>query len=385
MLIGQFCDTYPPTVDGVGRVTQSYCETLASMGHTAYYVGPSSPYAKDAGGVPVILSASLPVPGELFRMGLPKLDWKYRAKVDSVPFDLVHAHDPFIAGGEALRIARKRGIPLVSTFHSKYQDDFRAKTHSEALAKLGVKIILDFYNKCDSVWTVNHATAEVLKGYGYKRDILVMENGTNAEEPSGDARKRLSGMAALKEGLPTLLFVGQHNYKKNLHGVLGACAILKREGQPFQMLTAGDGPDFKDIQDEARDLGLGEDCRFLGFVNDRDLLMAIYERADLLVFPSLYDNAPMVLREAAATGTPGLVVKGSCSAEGVTDGVNGFVSPDESAEAIAATILRALPGCRAVGEAARATIPVPWDRIMKQVTAEYERLIAEKKRKGANA
>ena len=97
------------------------------------------------------------------------------------------------------------------------------------------------------------------------------------------------------------------------------------------------------------------------------------------MFPSLYDNAPMVLREAAAMGTPGLLVQGSCAAEGVTDGVNGYISPDESAERIAETILRALPTTETVGQEAQRTIPVSWASIMERVVAEYERLIAGKR------
>ena len=43
MVVGQFVDTYPPSVDGVGRVTLSYCQTLTAMGHEAYYIAPESP------------------------------------------------------------------------------------------------------------------------------------------------------------------------------------------------------------------------------------------------------------------------------------------------------------------------------------------------------
>ena len=103
--------------------------------------------------------------------------------------------------------------------------------------------------------------------------------------------------------------------------------------------------------------------------------MALYYRADLLVFPSLYDNAPMVLREAAVMRTPGIVVKGSCSAEGIIDEDNGFICENESAEAIARTIVRALPMIQDVGERAQKTIPVSWDSIMRRVVAEYQRLI----------
>ena len=127
--------------------------------------------------------------------------------------------------------------------------------------------------------------------------------------------------------------------------------------------------------EEARTLGIAEECRFLGFIGERPLLMALYHRADLLVFPSIYDNAPMVLREAAVMGTPGLDVRGSCSAEGVVDGVNGFISPDEQAGSIARTIIRALPDTVPVGENASRTIPISWEIIMRRVVAEYERLI----------
>ena len=377
MIIGQFCDTWPPQVDGVGRVTLAYCQTLSELGHQTYYIAPDSPYATDPQGYQVILSASLKVPGELFRMGLPGLDFRYRKKLDEVPFDIVHAQSPFLAGAEARRIAHKRNIPLVSTFHSKYYDDALAKTHSKALAKMVVGSIVDFYNHCDGVWSVNNATAEVLRQYGYRGRILVMENGTNPEVLDPRGQRQLEKRLTLKPGVPTLLFVGQHNWKKNIRGILEACALLRDQGVSFQLVTAGDGPDFEEIRQEITALKLDDRVTLLGFMRDRGELMALYHAADLLVFPSIYDNAPMVLREAAVMGTPGLVVDRSCSAEGVIDDYNGFITPSEGAEDIAATIRRALPRAAVVGRYAQATIPVAWDQIMHRVVAEYERLIAE--------
>ena len=375
MVIGEFVDTYPPCVDGVGRVTLSYCQSLTAMGHQAYYIAPKNPDDDNNYGIPVVLSASMKMPGELFRVGLPKLDLAYRRQLGKIPFDVVHAHSPFLAGSEAARIAKKRDIPLVSTFHSKYYDDLLAKTHSQALSKTVLGSIIRFYDSCDAVWTVNNATADVLHSYGYRGTILVMENGTDPEELDLAAQQELRSRLQLHEGVPTLLFVGQHNYKKNIHGILNACAMLKAQGFPFRLVTAGDGPDFQAIQQEVKTLELTEQVTLLGFMKDRAQLMALYHMADLLVFPSLYDNAPMVLREAAVMGTPGLVVEGSCSAEGVTDGYNGFIAPNESAEAIAETILRAVPETAKVGENAKLTIPISWLSIMQRVVEEYEKLI----------
>ncbi len=56
-------------------------------------------------------------------------------------------------------------------------------------------------------------------------------------------------------------------------------------------------------------LGLNDMVIYTGHVTDTNLLDGLYTRADLLVFPSLYDNAPMVVREAAALGTPSLLAR----------------------------------------------------------------------------
>ena len=376
MIIGQFVDTYPPCVDGVGRVTLSYCEALTARGHEAYYIAPDAPHWSEAYDFPVLLQRSLPIPGEPFRLAIPPFDRHYRHQLDSIPFDIVHAHSPFSAGEEALRVGRRLGVPVVTTFHSKYYQDFLDKTGSHLVASGAVKVILHFYNRCDAVWTVNDATANVLRDYGYRGEIRVMPNGTDPEPLSPEAEQELRTRLGPETGAPLLLFVGQHSHKKNIRGILEACALLKRDGTPFRLVTAGDGPDFRELNRLAESLGLGEQCRFLGFVSDRALLMALYARADLLVFPSVYDNAPMVLREAAVMGTPGLVVRGSCAAEGIEDGVNGFICADESPKAIADTIRAALPRTKAVGQEAARTIPIGWDLIIGDVLNNYERLIA---------
>ena len=81
------------------------------------------------------------------------------------------------------------------------------------------------------------------------------------------------------------------------------------------------------------------------------------------------------LSKTAAMGTPGLLVRDSCAAEGIRDGDNGFITPSESAEDIAQTILRAVPDMAAVGKRASETVPVAWKDIMRQVIAEYEKLV----------
>ena len=378
MIIGQFCDSYPPTLDGVARVTFAYCETLSKMGHAAYYIAPKNSDAPDYPFLNTILSPSAKIPTEQWHVGLPAFGFKYRKNLKEIPFDIVHAQSPFIAGYEALRIAKKLNVPLVSTFHSKYYDDFLQRTHSKTLSQMLTKNIIEFYNKCDAVWAVNDGTADVLREYGFGGKITVMENGTDVEKVQPEVLEEMKRRINYTGQVPLLIFVGRHNKQKNIQGVLEACKILKDRGVAFRLVTAGDGPDYDKLVKLGHKLELDDRVQFLGYVDDRAEIMALYSLADLLVFPSLYDNAPMVLREAAAMQTPGLLVAGSTSAENLVDGENALIARDDSPEAIAERIQNGLVSLATIGKNAQKTIPVSWDKIMEKVVAEYAALIREK-------
>ena len=158
-------------------------------------------------------------------------------------------------------------------------------------------------------------------------------------------------------------------------------AALKTRGFDFQLVMIGDGPDAAYLRAMAHDLGIEGQVLFTGFLSHRPTLMALYERADLMVFPSIYDNAPMVVREAAVMGTPALLVEGSCAAEGVTHGENGYLCKN-TVDAIAQGILDALPTAGEVGRHAMESIPIPWDRLMDQVVQRYSALIARNAKGG---
>ena len=100
------------------------------------------------------------------------------------------------------------------------------------------------------------------------------------------------------------------------------------------MLFVGDGTDFSAIQAYAQELRLGDTCIFAGAERDRDRLRTYFCCASLFLFPSTFDTNGIVVREAAACGLASLLIKGSCAAEGITDGQNGILVP-ETADAIA--------------------------------------------------
>lgn len=378
MIIGQFCETYPPQLDGVGRVMLAYCQTLSGLGHRCFYVAPYDKARTAPKGYEALLYPGVGIPGEPYRVGIPSLSRTYARTARNEAFDLVHAHTPFFAGRAARRIARRRGIPLVATFHSKYYDDFYRATHCKPLSRLGVKFVVSFFNSCDEVWAVNDKTADVLRSYGFRGEIITMPNGTDPQCVSDEVYNEALLRFPIKENVPTLLFVGQIDFKKNTRAIVEACALLKAQGQDYQLIMVGAGQDLERLQALCRERGIEDRVIFTGFQSEHEVVLSLYRRADLLVFPSVYDNAPMVVREAAAMGTPALLVRNSCSAEGVTHNENGFLC-ENTVESIAAGIRDALPLSKSVGERAKQTIPIPWNVLIQQVLLRYQRLIDQKR------
>lgn len=381
MKVGQFSDTFLPVVDGVGRVVSHYAYLMGELCEACYVIAPRQVnLVREGFSFEIVDYRSFPVPrNPQYRAGIPALDLSYRKRLVEIELDIVHAHSPFVAGREALRIARRRGIPLVATFHSKYYDDFYQTTGSKTLAELGTKYVVNFFAKCDQVWAVSSSTAQVLRDYGYKGPIEIMENGTDLKEPDPAAAKEAEERFALGN-LPVLLFVGQMNWKKNIRRILEAVSVLVKEGRELRLVMAGQGPSEAEIKELASSLRLDDAVIYAGHISDGRILSGLYARADLLVFPSLYDNAPMVVREAAAVGTPALLASGSSAAEVVQDGVNGLLANDTSEE-MAARIAWALDHpaeLRQIGEAARETIPKPWKDIVAQALDRYEQLIRSK-------
>ncbi len=381
MRIIQFSDSFLPVMDGVGNVVYQYALNLGLRGHESYVVAPQTdtgyrgnfPFEiVDYVGLPLLKLKS-------YTVGAPALDAHCRKRLSDIEADIVHIHSPFTAGQAGLLYAQKRGCPIVGTFHSKYYDDFLQVTGVELLAEVGVKYVVSCYNKCDEVWAVSAASADTLRGYGYEGDIRVMPNGTDIR-PLDDAAARAAwkrfGLTDID--VPVLLYVGQINWKKNLRQILEACARLDR---PFRLVMAGQGPHEREVRELAVTLGIGGHVQFTGHLQDADTLNALYRRADLFLLPSIYDTFSLVVREAAAMGTPAVVIRGSCAAEGISDGENGFLcrnDPEDIARAVESALSDPERLAR-VGEKARETLPIPWSRLMDGVLDIYGQLIQTQK------
>lgn len=385
LVTGQFNDSIPPILDGVVNVALNYAYWLNRKYGTGYVVGPRVPGQDETNDFHVLRYASLPIPGmQPYRIGLPGMDPLFSKAVRDIDFDLVHAHCPFVSGRLALEIAQKQDIPIITTFHSKYREDFRKVISSDFILDSVMKNILEFLETVDYVWVPNRSTGETLREYGYRGDLEVFENGTDMIAPTDEeyAEYRRLGLekADLREDDFVFLFVGQHRWVKNIRLILDGLRVLHQQGREYRMLFVGEGSDIKEIVRTAKQYGVKDRVTFMGVISNREELKKIYAAASLFLFPSTYDNAPLVLREAAAFGVPAVLVRGSTAAENVTDGENGFTCEND-VEDFAATIANVMDdegARRRAGEGARQTIYRSWESIVDEVYARYTEIVASR-------
>lgn len=377
---GLFNDSFPPVIDGVTLTVQNYVRWLTAMGRHTCVVTPWNPVAPpDHADYEVYRYFSLPIASRHpYRYGYPKLDPFIWRKLSATPFRLVHSHCPFSSGRLAMYAARKHGVPLVATFHSKYRTDLEHSLPGWMVKRI-MKRVMDFFNAADEVWIPQAKVEDTVREYGYRGKLTVVENGIDIDAGSFDEVLALKHAARRALGVEDeelrLLFVGQHIREKGVDVAIRAVNLVR--DLPVSMSFVGTGYYAEDMRRLIDSLGLADRITLHGMVSDRELLKRYYAAADLFLFPSYYDNAPLVVREAAMLGTPSVIVNGSTASEVITDGENGFLA-DATPESYAAVVRRLWSDREAVVKAARgasATLTRPWREVIAEVADRYNEII----------
>ena len=377
-------DSFPPLIDGVANTVVNYGKHLPAAGFSPAVITPACEDADDSRfPYPVARYPSL---SHLKLNGYPT-GIPFSAEVARTIADrevaILHTHCPIISTLMARQLRKTKDAPVILTYHTKFDIDIANVVKSQALQAACKKVIVENISACDEVWTVSKGAGENLRELGYEGNFTVMPNG--ADLSVGTATKAQISTATsgldLPEGVPVYLFVGRMMWYKGLRLLINALVRLKVRGLPFRMVFVGDGTQRKEIEAYAQEMGIGHLCIFTGAIHDREVLRAFYTRADLFLIPSVYDTNGLVVREAAACSLASVLIEGSCAAEGITDGRNGFLVPEDE-QALAARLAGLSAEVMAqVGSNACREIYLSWEDAVK-IAAEHYREISARYARG---
>ncbi|MCL2814028.1 MAG: glycosyltransferase [Oscillospiraceae bacterium] len=394
MNVAFMTDSFPPIIDGVGRCVLECAREFTTGGHGKCIVVTPHVPGRDYSvyPFPVFRFSSLPLPNMEYRAGYPFMPSLIK-KIEELKIDIIHAHSPFTAMTISKKLQKKFDVPIVYTQHTKWEYDIASAVGIPLIAKALEKYIYKNINAADDVWAVSKKTGEHITGRGFSGEFTVMQNGTDflRVEADPELTGEINQKYDLVEDVPVFLFVGRMMWYKNQMLTFEALEILNSRGFDFRMFFIGDGIDLEDMKKAAREKNLQDKVFFVGRVDDRELLRAYYTRSSLFVFPSTYDNAPLVIREAAACGCPPLVIRNSSASEILEESAENQTAffAEETPESVASGISEAF-NCKDryefVKKNAADKIYLPWSKVIERSVSKYaeirEKYAAGKKKGG---
>lgn len=378
--VGLMNDAFPPTLDGTCTTIYNYASIIQEKLGRSVVITPRVRGVVDNYPFEVYRYDSFSFSyRDEYRVGWP-FRRALRERVAAKDLDILHFHTPLASAVFGRLINGQRRIPMVATYHTKYDYDIRKRVPTAYLQQWALDFIVRNIGRADEVWTVSEGAGENLKKIGYQGDYVVMPNGVDFPRGKAgvEAVRRIDQLHGLPEGVPVYLYVGRMMWYKNIRVILDSLQKVKQEGRDFRLIMIGKGSDENAIDRSIAKLGLKDHIIRTGKISDRELLRAYYSRADLFLFPSVFDTHGIVVREAAACGCPSLLVRGSSSACGISEGVNGFTAGEDPADFARKIIeLTDRPDLlKAVGSGAMESLYLSWEEAVTTAYRRYENLCA---------
>lgn len=360
MNIAMFTNVYKPFVGGVPVSIERLAKALKNKGHNIYIFAPEYPekvlddeniircrviafYSSDKFDIPVadILSRDM------------------KKQFMSLDIDVVHVHHPIWMGKRGCHLARMAGVPVVFTYHTKYEEYLHIfmprflKANLETTKFKTIKLISKgkkrkrkkritnyvkytvvprhikrFMKKCDGVIFPTESMRIQTKASGIRTYVLP----TGLESSSYVINTKRAGeiRGSLIENKKYLFIsVSRITKEKNIEFMIEALPTLKEMlGDNFVLLLVGSGDLTEKLKQKAEELGVSNNVKFSGNISN-DRLSDYYAACDLFLFASKSETQGIVLLEAMAQGVPVVAINSTGVRDFVENGKNGYLANDD--------------------------------------------------------
>ena len=372
--VALFTGNYNYIKDGVALTLNRLVAFLLKRGVPVLIFAPvaEKPAFEPVGDLVAVPSMAIPTRAEYrIALGFPAAA---RQQLRDFRPTLFHIAVPDIVGYKALKLAGQWGIPVVASYHTRY-DTYLRFYGLGLLEKLGQRYLRYFYNKVERVYPPSESMAQIIREEGQSQKVEVWARGVDSELFSPGRRdmawRRALGIA---DGEVVVCFVGRLVKEKNTGLVARVFAILRERRIRMRPMIVGDGPELATMKQAIPD-GV-----FPGFLHGEQLATA-YASSDIFFFPSESETFGNVTLEAMASGLPAVNAIASGSNSLVREAVTGHLcdarKPEEFASRLTALIRDAAWRAR-MGKAARdRALEFSWDNILEGLLGSYRQVLTE--------
>ena len=220
---------------------------------------------------------------------MQRLETRIEEVANDIRPDIIHAHSPVLNAIPAIRVARRRGIPIVYEIRAFWEDAavdhgttragslrYRASRWLESRAM----------RKVDHVFTICEGLrADILARGIADSKVSVIPNAVDVEafRPARPPERQLLRKYGL-EGNTVIGFVGSFYAYEGLDLLLDAFPTILRQEPATRLLLVGGGPQEENLRQRATALGLDDKVVFAGRVAHSEV-SRYYDLVDILAYP----------------------------------------------------------------------------------------------------
>ncbi len=377
--IALFAGAYNHISDGVALTLNRLVRYLESHGAKVLIFAPTTnkPPAFRHNGT-LISVPSIPVPGRSdyrLSVGISRRGW---ARLETFEPDLVHIATPDYAGAQALKWAKPRQVPVVSSFHThftaylKYFAEYNPLYRMDFLEDTAWRYGRWFYSQVEHIYVPSPSIGDMLRSHGITSGIRVWARGVDPKRFSPDHRSQQWRLAHGFEDEEVIVsYVGRLVWEKNLAVFAEVLERLNAEGIAHKGLIVGDGPARDPLKKRLKD------TVFTGPLEGTELATA-YASSDVFLFPSDTETFGNVTLEAMASGLPTVCANASGSDLLVLDGETGYLAPPRDTAVFFERVNRLISDHQlreALGRAARErAMAFEWTNIMGHLAGYYQEI-----------
>jgi len=322
-------DVYFPRINGVSTAIETYRRTLASHGIEVKLIAPDYDQPCDQPWITRVKGRAIPRDPEDRLV-------RWRALNDTLETaaadcDLIHVQTPFLAHYAAERVARRRNLPLIATYHTLFEEYFHHYAPFLPASWLRGAARRFSRTQCDALNAVivpSRAIESRLREYGVSTPLHILPTGVPLSQFTAGDRQRFRTQHGIAPDRPVALYVGRVAHEKNLDFLLEVAALARRQVPDILLLITGEGPALPHLRREVVRLGLENHVQFIGYLNRQQALPDCYAAADAFVFASRTETQGLVLIEAMAMGLPVVALSAMGTADILRDGQGARVPHD---------------------------------------------------------
>ncbi|MGR4863616.1 glycosyltransferase family 4 protein [Caulobacter sp. LARHSG274] len=324
-----FSGNYNYTRDGSNQALNRLVAYLLDAGAEVRVYSPTTdrPAFPPQGDLVSVPSMSLPGRAEYrLALGLPRA---VRADLRRFAPTAVHLSAPDLLGLQARNFARRHGLPIVASLHTRFET-YLGYYGLDWLRPSAERYLQRFYASCDRVLAPNAPLAERLEDQGLGGKVRIWGRGVDRDQFSPCRRdlawRRSHGVG---DDEVVIAFLGRLVMEKALD--VWADTLDRLRGLPVRPLVIGEGPMGGWLR------GRLPDAIFTGLLTGHELGRAVAS-SDVLFNPSLTEAFGNATLEAMAAGLAVVCPEAPSTQALVVNGHDGILVRDPAAPAFARTL-----------------------------------------------